>query len=47
MRQSLNIMSQALKFLKYFKDVDLLYYNINDNKVVPPARGFMKFFMNH
>jgi len=47
MRQSLNIMSQALKFLKYFEDVDLLYYNIQDYKVVPPARGFMKFFMSH
>lgn len=45
MRQSLNIMGQSLKYLKYFNDIDTLYYNISDNKIVPPARGFMKFFM--
>jgi len=45
MRESLNIMSQALNFLKYFEDIDDLSYNVDNNKIVPPARGFMKFFM--
>ena len=45
MRESLNIMSQAINFLKYFKDVDMQIYNVNDNKIIPPARGFMKYFM--
>jgi NADH:ubiquinone oxidoreductase subunit D len=45
MRQSLSIITQALKFLKYLEDIDLLDYNIQDHKVVPPTRGFMKFFM--
>ena len=45
MRESLNIMSQALNFLKYFDDVDSLFYCVQDNKVVSPTRGFMKFFM--
>jgi NADH:ubiquinone oxidoreductase subunit D len=45
MRESLNIMSQALNFLKYYADIDELSFCINDNKIVPPARGFMKHFM--
>ena len=45
MRESLNIMSQALNFLKYFKDMDIQAYNIDDNKITPPTRGFMKYFM--
>jgi len=45
MRQSLNIMSQALNFLKYFNDTDSFYFCVQDNKIVPPARGLMKFFM--
>lgn len=45
MRQSLKIMSQSLKYLRYFNDLDILHYNVSDNKIVPPARGFMKFFM--
>ncbi len=45
MRESLNIMTQAINFLKYFKDLDIQSFNINDNKVTPPSRGFMKFFM--
>lgn len=45
MRESLNIMSQALNFLKYFEDVDQLTFNCDNNKIVPPSRGFMKFFM--
>jgi NADH:ubiquinone oxidoreductase subunit D len=45
MRESLNIMSQALNFLKYFNDTDSFYFNVQDNKIVPPARGLMKYFM--
>jgi len=45
MRESLNIMSQALNFLKYFNDTDSFYFCVQDNKIVPPARGLMKFFM--
>ena len=45
MRESLNIMSQALKYLKYFNDKDSYFYCIQDNKLVPPGRGLMKNFM--
>jgi NADH dehydrogenase (ubiquinone) Fe-S protein 2 len=45
MRESLNIISQSINFLKYFKDIDIQNYNINDNKITPPSRGFMKYFM--
>jgi NADH dehydrogenase (ubiquinone) Fe-S protein 2 len=45
MRQSLSIMSQALNFLKYFNDIDSSYFLIEDNKIIPPSRGLMKFFM--
>jgi len=38
-------MSQALNFLKYFEDIDDLSYNVDNYKITPPARGFMKFFM--
>lgn len=45
MRQSLNIMTQAIKFLKYFNDIDSYNYCINNNKLTPPNRGLMKNFM--
>jgi NADH:ubiquinone oxidoreductase subunit D len=45
MRESLNIMSQALNFLKYFNDKNTYLYMIKDNKIAPPTRGLMKFFM--
>jgi NADH dehydrogenase (ubiquinone) Fe-S protein 2 len=45
MRESLNIMSQSLQFLKYFNDTNSYFYCIQDNKVMPPARGLMKTFM--
>lgn len=45
MRESLNIMTQALKYLKYFNDKDSYFYCIQDNKLVPPSRGLMKNFM--
>jgi NADH:ubiquinone oxidoreductase subunit D len=38
-------MSQALNFLKYFNDIDSSYFLIEDNKIIPPSRGLMKFFM--
>lgn len=46
MRESLNIMSQALNFLKYFDDIDSLNFCLEDNKIIPPSRSFFKFFMN-
>jgi NADH:ubiquinone oxidoreductase subunit D len=45
MRESLNIMSQALNYLKYYKDIDNNSYIYNNNKLVPPSRLFMKYFM--
>jgi len=38
-------MSQALNFLKYYNDIDYSCYTINDNKITPPTKGLMKFFM--
>lgn len=46
MRESLNIMTQALNYLKYFNDIDSLNFCVEDNKIVPPSRSFMKFFMS-
>jgi len=45
MRESLNIMTQALNHLKYFNDIDFNSYCINDNKIIPPTRSLMKTFM--
>src|SRR5580692_8370664 len=45
MRESLNIMSQALYFLKYYSDENFFNYSIEYNKLVPPVRSSMKFFM--
>ena len=45
MRQSLNIMSQSLKFLKYFNDCDNYNFCLNDNKIIAPNRALMKNFM--
>jgi len=45
MRQSLNIMTQSIKLLKYFNDIDSYYYCIEDNKLIAPNRGLMKNFM--
>ncbi len=45
MRESLNIMWQALNYLKYFNDKDYLSYQIDDNKIIAPSRNFMKYFM--
>ncbi len=45
MRESLNIMTQSLRYLKYFNDIDSNSYCIQDNKIVPPARALMKNFM--
>jgi len=45
MRESLNIMHQAINFLKFFNDKDSYYYNIQDNKICPPSRALMKQMM--
>jgi len=43
MRQSLRIMKQAIFFLRYLDDTGDNV--INDNKIVPPSRAFMKYSM--
>lgn len=45
MRESIYIITQALNYLKLYKDIDNQFYNIQDNKIVPPERLFMKTFM--
>jgi len=45
MRESLNIMGQAINYLKYYKDLDINSFIYNNNKIVPPSRSFMKYFM--
>lgn len=45
MRQSLNIMTQALKYLCYYTDIDDSAHNLQDDKAVPPSRVSMKTFM--
>jgi NADH:ubiquinone oxidoreductase subunit D len=46
MRESLNIMSQCLDHLVYYNHSGNYDYIIDDNKLVPPTRGFMKHSMN-
>jgi NADH:ubiquinone oxidoreductase subunit D len=45
MRESLKIMSQALKFLNVFSKLGDTSYIINDFKIAPPSRHFMKYNM--
>jgi len=45
MRESLNIMSQACNLLQYLKSKDICIHFIDDNKLTPPARAFMKYSM--
>jgi NADH dehydrogenase (ubiquinone) Fe-S protein 2 len=42
MRESLNIMAQCLDFLTYFHHTDNHSFIIDDFKIAPPMRGFMK-----
>jgi len=46
MRESLNIMSQSLDFLVYAHNSNIYDFSIDDNKIVPPARIFMKNSMS-
>jgi NADH dehydrogenase (ubiquinone) Fe-S protein 2 len=45
MRESLSIMSQCINFLFHFKVKDFFFIGVDDNKIVPPSRGFMKYSM--
>jgi len=45
MRESLNIMSQATNLLQYIKSKDIYTHFIDDNKLIPPSRAFMKYSM--
>lgn len=45
MRESLNIMEQALNFLNYLSNIKDFNYIIDDLKIVPPTRGFIKYSM--
>jgi len=45
MRESLNIMYQACNLLQYFKSKDIHTHFIDDNKLTPPSRAFMKYSM--
>ena len=46
MRESLHIMSQCLDFLTHWYNENVYDYILDDNKLVPPARGFMKHSMS-
>jgi len=46
MRESLNIMLQALNFLTEFKNKNNYDYIVDNAKITSPARNFMKFSMN-
>jgi len=45
MRESLNIMNQCINILQYLKDIDFNNNIIDDNKIAPPSRAFMKYSM--
>jgi len=45
MRESLNIMFQAVNLLQYLKSKDVNIHSVTDNKLTPPARAFMKYSM--
>lgn len=46
MRQSIYIMDQCLNELMVLNDLDCFDYNVNNFKIVPPARNIMKHNMN-
>lgn len=46
MRESLNIMSQCVSILDFFDLIDEKTYIVDDNKIAPPSRAFMKHSMN-
>jgi len=45
MRESLNIMFQAINLLQYLKSKDVYVHIVADNKLTPPSRAFMKYSM--
>jgi len=45
MRQSCHIILQSLNILQYLKSEDIFNYIIDDNKIAPPTRAFMKYSM--
>jgi len=45
MRESLNIMYQAINLLWYMKAKDIHSHLVSDYKFSPPSRAFMKFSM--
>ncbi len=47
MRESLNIMNQCINILQYLKDIDFNNNIVDDNKIAPPSRAFMKYSMSH
>lgn len=46
MRESLNIMNQCLNFLHFFNTFKFSSYITDDNKLSPPTRSNMKYFMS-
>lgn len=46
MRESLNIMHQCVNKLQYLENYEQdTSFIVNDNKIVPPSRAFMKYSM--
>lgn len=45
MRESLNIMEQCLNYLNNLNNLNDFNYLIDDFKIVPPTRGFIKYSM--
>lgn len=45
MRESINIMYQAVNLLQYLKSKDIHVHFIDDHKLTPPSRAFMKYSM--
>jgi len=45
MRESLSIMSQCIYYLNGFSSRNKYDYLIRDNKIVPPARAYIKYSM--
>jgi len=47
MRESLNIMAQALNYLKFFSDSDISSFSISNSKFFPPSRNLFKYLMEN
>lgn len=46
MRESLKIINQCLNMLIYYKHCDVYTFLLDDQKITPPTRSFMKTSMN-